>query len=605
MITTDILIVFVILMGSVYMFATERLPVDVVAIIAMSLLVISGVLSPQQGVSGFSNQATITVAAMFILSAALFRSGAVVGIGNRMARLFQYNFWVGIIATMVVVGLISAFINNTPVVAIFIPILVSAAARSGHSVAKMLLPLSYASMFGGVCTLIGTSTNILVSGIAAESGLPPFSMFELTRMGAIFFGVGLVYMLTIGIHLIPGRKVESGLMKKFGMGDYVTEIVLLKEAPSVGKTIINSPLVRQLEIDILEVTRKSRQHFYMPGPEFLLEEGDILKVRCDVEKIGSLKKRHGIALKSDLKFQQEGLEVAVAEDEEKMAIVEAVVAPNSNFEGKTLKEIGFRQKYGATVLAIRHRGEVMHDKIASTVLRAGDTLLIEAEKDKLPMLQQLEFRGRNTFLIVSEIGLPKFRTSKRWIVVLTLVGIILLASLEILPIMVAAIAGSMFLVVTRCISMEEAYTAIDWKVIFLLAGAISLGVALDVTGAARLLSGLLIDLVGALGPVAIVSVLYLVTSLLTETMSNNASAVLLAPIAIATSVELGLDARPFLMAITFAASSSFMTPVGYQTNTMIYGVGGFKYTDFLRVGTPLNLIFWLLATFFIPVLFPF
>ena len=602
--TLEIAIVLAVLLGAVIMFATERYPVDVVAIIAMSVLVVSGVISPAQGVSGFSNSATITVAFMFVLSTALFKSGAVVNIGNRIAQLFKYNFWVGILATMVTVGVISAFINNTPVVAIFIPILVGAAAQSKLSLAKMLMPLSFASMFGGVCTLIGTSTNILVSGIAADNGLEPFSMFEMSRMGLIFFGVGLLYMMLIGIRLIPDRGVDEGLMKKFGMGDYLTEIVLLSNAPSAGKTIIDSPLVKKLDIDILEVNKKG-QLYINPSGDLMLEEGDILKVRCNVEKVKALKEREGIALKSDLKFKSPEEIAENKQVDERVAIVEAVIAPNSPFEGKTVKQLNFRQRYGATVLAIRHRGELMRDKVANTVLRAGDTLLIEVEKNHLPNLQRLELRGRNTFLIVTEVDLPEYRKDKMLTVVLTLVGVIMLASLNVMPIMMAAIIGSMFLVVTRCITMEEAYLAIDWKVIFLLAGAISLGVALDTSGAAALISSFLIGMVGSLGPVAIVSVLYIVTSLLTESMSNNASAVLLAPIAIAASVAMEVDARPFLMAIAFAASSSFMTPVGYQTNTMIYGVGSYRFADFLRVGAPLNFIFWLLATLLIPYFFPF
>jgi len=605
MFTLEIGIVLVVLLGAVILFATERYPVDVVAIIAMSVLVVTGIITPEQGVSGFSNSATITVAAMFILSAALFKSGAVVGIGKKMAQLFKFNFWIGIFVLMVTVAAISAFINNTPVVAIFIPILAGAAASSNKSLGKMLMPLSFASMFGGLCTLIGTSTNILVSGIAADHGLEPFAMFEMTKMGLIFFGAGLVYMMVVGIHLIPNRGDSGGLVKKFGMGEYLTEIVLLHNAPSVGKTINNSPLVKLLEIDILEVNKKG-QHYIMPSGDMLLEEGDILKVRCDVEKIKTLKERQGIALKTDVKFNE--LKSKIKEknnDQDKLVLVEAVVATNSHFEGKTVKQLGFRQRYGATVLAIRHRGEVMRDKVATTILRSGDTLLIEVDRDKLPFLQQLQLRGRNTFLIVSEVGFPKFRKDKIYTVVLTMATIIALASLEILPIMVAAIIGCMFLVVTKCISMEEAYTAIDWKVIFLLAGAMSLGVALDNSGAAVLLSGFLIDLVGEWGPSAIVSVLFLITSLLTSAMSNNASAVLLAPIAIAAAIAMEVDPRPMLMAITFAASSSFMTPVGYQTNTMIYGAGGFKFADFIRVGTPLNVIFWLLATFLIPVFFPF
>ncbi len=602
--TLEIGIVLVVLLGAVIMFATERFPVDVVAIVAMSVLVVSGVITPAQGVSGFSNSATITVAFMFVLSAALFKSGAVVNIGNRIAQLFQYNFWLGIFVTMITVGVISAFINNTPVVAIFIPILVGAAAKSKLSLAKMLMPLSFASMFGGVCTLIGTSTNILVSGVAAENNLEPFSMFEMTKMGLIFFVVGLTYMMTIGIRLIPDRGTDESLIKKFGMGDYLTEIVLLENAPSAGKTIAGSPLVKNLDIDILEVKKRNGHTFIMPSGDLVLEQGDILKVRCNVEKIRALKEREGIALKSDAKFKP-AEEVTGNVQDDGVIFVEAVLAPNSPFEGKSLKQLDFRQRYGATVLAIRHRGELMRDKVANTILRAGDTLLIEVEQDHLQNLQQLELQGRNTFLIVTEVDLPKYRKDKMLTVVLTLVGVIAMASLEVMPIMMAAIVGSMFLVLTRCITMEEAYTAIDWKVIFLLAGAISLGVALDVSGTAKLISLFLIDVIGFLGPAAIVSALYVVTSLMTESMSNNASAVLLAPIAIATSVELGVDARPFLMAIAFAASSSFMTPVGYQTNTMIYGVGSYRFADFMRVGAPLNIIFWILATFLLPVFFPF
>ena len=602
--TLEIVIVLIVLLGAVVMFATERIPVDVVAIVAMSVLVVSGVLTPQQGVSGFSNSATITVAFMFILSTALFKSGAVVGIGNRIAVLFKYNFWIGIFVTMLTVGVISAFINNTPVVAIFIPILVGAAAQSKLSIAKMLMPLSFASMFGGVCTLIGTSTNILVSGVAAENNLEPFSMFEMTKMGLIFFGVGLLYMMLIGIRLIPDRGVDEGLMKKFGMGDYLTEIVLLENSASVGKSIKESPLVKKLDLDILEVNRKGNA-FIMPSEDLILERSDVLKVRCNVEKIKALKEREGIALKSDAKFKSLDELAGDKKKDSRIVFVEAVIAPNSPFEGRTVKELSFRQKYGATVLAIRHRGELMRDKVVATQLRAGDTLLIEVDKDHLQNLQQLELRGRNTFLIVSEVDLPEYRRDKMFTVVVTMIGVIALASFNILPIMMAAIIGSMVLVLTRCISMEEAYLAIDWKVIFLLAGALSLGVAMDVSGTASLISHSLIEISGSLGPMAILSVLYIVTMILTGTMSNNASAVLLAPIAIAASVELNVDARPFLMAITFAASSSFMTPVGYQTNTMIYGVGGYRFMDFMRVGIPLNVIFWILATFLIPYFFPF
>jgi di/tricarboxylate transporter len=598
MFTLDIIIVLVVLILAIILFATEKLSVDVVALLVMTILIITGILTPEEGVSGFSNSATITVAGMFILSAALFKSGAVVGLGNKLAQLFQHNFWVAIFATMATVGLVSAFINNTPVVAIFIPILAGAAIKSNNSLSKMLMPLSFASMFGGLCTLIGTSTNILVSGIAVEHGMKPFSMFEMTKMGLVFFAIGLVYMILIGIRLIPKRQESNGLVQKFGMGDYLTEIILLASARSVGMKIMDSPLTKNMDIDILEINREG-QRYFMPGAQMVLLEGDILKVRCALDKVKELKEREGIVLKSDMKFKDADIE------SENIILVEAVIAPNSEFEGKTVKQISFRQRFGATVLAIRHRGEIMREKVANTVLRSGDTLLIEAQKDKLDMLKQLQLHGRNTFLIVSEVGFENFKTDKIIYVVSTLIAIIAIASFNILPIMVAALIGCIFLIITNCINMEEAYRAIDWKVIFLLAGAMSLGVAMETSGAAMLLSKYLVLGAGSWGPTAIVSFLYIITVLITSVMSNNASAVLLAPIAIATAVAMDVDARPFLMAITFAASSSFMTPIGYQTNTMIYGAGKYKFMDFVKVGGPLNLIFWIVATLLIPVFFPF
>ncbi len=597
MISFEIGAVLVILVIAIVLFATEKFPVDVVALLIMSTLIVLGVVSPAEGVSGFSNSATITVAAMFILSSALFRSGAVVKLGLFMAKLFKINFWLGIFLLMVVVAFVSAFINNTPVVAIFIPILASAAATTNKPLAKMLMPLSYASMFGGVCTLIGTSTNILVSGIAVEHNLEPFGMFEMSKLGLLFFVAGIVYMMAVGIHLIPNRKTEIDLVQKFGMGDYLTEIILLDNAPSVGKMIKDSPLQKKLEIDVIEIKRHG-QRFFMPADTMVLEKGDTLKVRCNVEKIKTLQEREGISLKTSLKLQGDI-------ESEEMVLLEAVIAPNSNFEGKTIKQIDFKNTYGATVLAIRHRGEIMRDNVANTVLRAGDALLIEAKNEQLNFLRQLEYQGKNTFLIVTQVGLPNFRKEKIIPVLFTMLSIIVLASLNILPIMVAALLGCVFLVITRSITMEEAYQAIDWKVIFLLAGAMSLGVAMDNSGSAELISTVLIDIVGNWGPTAVVSVLFLITSVLTGVMSNNASAVLLTPIAIAAAVSMDVDARPFLMSITFAASSSFMTPVGYQTNTMIYGVGNFRFMDFIRVGTPLNIIFWIIATFMIPILFPF
>jgi di/tricarboxylate transporter len=593
MLSVEILFVLVLLTIAVLLFATEKLPVDMVALIVMSSLLLSRIITVEEGISGFSNTATVTVAAMFVLSAGLFKSGAVNFIGSLLARIGKASFWSALLAVMLTIGVISAFINDTAAVAIFMPIVVGLGRDIKVSPSKLLMPLSFASMFGGVCTLIGTSTNILVSSIAAKHGQPPFSMFEFSKLGVIMFVIGALYMMLVGVRMIPGRRSPGDLTQTFGMGDYLTEIILLPEAESVGKKVKDSPLVHDLDIDIIEIYRENRP-LPIPGPDAVLEANDLLRVRCNVEKIRQLEERAGIVLKSGLKWRDEDLQSSEA------VLVEAVIAPNSSLEGKSLKESNFRAVFGATALALRHRGTIMHERLGTTPLRAGDALLIEARRDWLESLKR-----NPAFVIVSEVGLPEFRKHKILPAVLIITGVIAAAATNTLPIAASAIIGCVLMVLTGCITLEESYEAIEWQVIFLLAGVLTLGIALEKTGAAQLISSFLIKSIGSLGPVALVSAFYLLTSLLTETMSNNATAALLAPIAIVTAESLGIDSRPLLMAVTFAASASFMTPVGYQTNTLIYGPGQYRFTDFLRIGGPLNILFWVLATLLIPLFWPF
>jgi di/tricarboxylate transporter len=586
--TFEIVLVLAILAGAVACFVSERLPVDLVALLVLSALLASGVLTPTQAVSGFSNTATVTVAAMFVLSTGLARTGAVNLLGRRLAMVGRLGLRPTLLALMVLIGVISAFINNTAAVAIFLPIVLGLSRDMGVSPSKLLIPLSFASMFGGVCTLIGSSTNILVSSIAEQHGQPPFGMFELSRLGLLLFAAGSLYMLTAGVRIVPNRRAGADLAQSYGMGDYLTEILVLPESPAVGRPLRESPLVRDLDLDVLEIQRGGRPLAHA-GAETVLAADDVLRVRCDLQKIRRAEQQDGIVLKPGLKWRDED------SPSSRTALLEAVIAPGSALEGRTLKEAGFRQIYGGTALAIRHRGEVMRERLKTTRLRSGDVLLVEIRRDRL------EFWKRNPdFVIVSEVGFDEPRRDKLLLAVAIVAGVVASAAVDLLPIMGSAILGSVLLVLTRCITLEEAYKGIEWRVIFLLGGILPLGIALETTGAARLLSSLLVDTIGAWSPVALVSAFYLLTSLLTEAMSNNATAALLAPIAIGTAAELGVDPRPFLMAVTFAASASFMTPVGYQTNTLIYGPGQYRFTDFLRVGAPLNLLFWLLATLLIP-----
>ncbi len=589
----EVIFVIAVLLFAVYLFVTEKLPVDLVALLVMALLLVSSIITPAEGFAGFSNSATVTVASMFILSAGLFRTGAVNFLGDLVNVLFKRNFWIAMFIVMVLVAVLSAFINNTPVIAIFLPILLGVARATRISASKILMPISFASMFGGVCTLIGTSTNILVSSIAEKRGLRPFSMFEFAPLGLIMFAVGTVYLLLFGIRLIPDRRGEGDLTESFHLDEYLTEIVLLHGAASVGQRIKNAPLVHDLDITIVEV-RRDGERFQQPTGEFLLRGNDVLIVRCDLEKIRALQEREGVQFRPQVKWGDDSLTT------EDYRLVEAVVGPNSSLVGSNLKLTNFRENYGATVLAIRHHGELLREKLSETRFSGGDLLLLEIHSDRLNALK----RSRD-LIITSEQNTVEFRRSKVLIALVIVVGVIAAASLNMAPIVVSSAVGAILLILTKCITLDEAYQAIEWKIIFLLAGVLSLGVALESSGAARLISSNLVTTVGSIGLIALVSAFYILTSVLTEMMSNNATAALLAPIAIATAAALGVNPQPFLVAVTFAASASFMTPVGYQTNTMIYGPGQYKFIDFVKVGTPLNIIFWILATFLIPVFWEF
>ncbi len=589
----QIVIVLIVLALAIYLFVTEKLRVDVIALLVMSILLVSGIITPSQGLAGFSNTATVTVAAMFILSQGLFKTGAVNFIGTFVNRIFERGFWVGIIVVMILVGFMSAFINNTPVIAIFLPIILGVAKETGFSASKMLMPISFASMIGGLCTLIGTSTNILISSIATEQGIAPFTMFEFAPLGIIMFVVALLYLGLVGIRLIPDRRVEGDLSESFALTEYITEIVILEDSISDGKKIREAPLVLDLDIAILEI-RRGQQTIHQPGPNTVLKANDLLLVRCDLDSIRAMQEQEGIDLRPQAKWGDASL------TPEDFKLLEVVVDPNSSLTGQRLRDSRFRENFGATVLAIRHKGRLIHEKLSDTILTAGDLLLVEIHQERLSA-----FTRSGDFIITSESAKVEFRKSKVAFAVAIVVGVVLAASLNFAPIVVAAVIGAVLMVLLGCLTMEESYTAIDWKIIFLLAGILSLGVALDSSGAAALIASNVVSSVGSFGNIALVSVFYVMTVLLTSAMSNNATGALLAPIAIATAASVGVDPRPFLMAIVFAASASFMTPIGYQTNTMIYGPGQYKFIDFIKVGTPLNIILWIIATILIPIIWPF
>lgn len=591
--TLDMAIVLMVLLGAIILFAVDRFPADLVAMLVMVSLLLSGVVTPQEGLAGFSNPATVTVGAMFVLSAALFRSGALSFVGRLLLWVGRRSESVALVVVMIGIGAISAFVNNTAAVAIFLPVIIGFARMVKVSPSKLLMPLSFASMFGGVCTLIGTSTNLLVSSIAEQHGQPPIGMFEMSSLGLIFFAAGFVYMLAVGVRLIPERRVEMDLTEQYRMGEYLVDIILGEKAASIGTRLAESPIVKELDIEVLDLMRNGVRTT-RPSPDTVLQAGDQLRARTSVERIAAMQERQGITLVPKAKW-------ADAEtDDASLSLVEVVIAPFSTLEGRSMRDVRFAERFGAIVLAIRHRGRLLHYKLHDMNLGAGDALLLEMPHDRVELLQ----RDPN-FVLVSEPALPRYRKQKIIPAVLIMAGVVAAATVGVVPILVSALAGSVLMILAGCITLEEAYHAVEWKVIFLLAGVLTLGVALEKTGAADLLSGFLVNWIGVLGPFAVLAGFYLLTSLLTEAMSNNATAVLLAPVAIATADAMAISPRPLLMAVAFAASSSFMTPVGYQTNTLIFGPGNYRFSDFTRVGAPLNLMFWILATLLIPVFWPF
>lgn len=589
----DILIVFGLLIVAIFLFSYEKIPFDITALILLSILLVTGILTPEEGFSGFSNSATITIAAMFILSEGIRRTGALNDVSDYFATLGQKNPSIGLLIIMAIIGGISGFINNTAAVAIFIPVVISVSREMEVSASQLLMPLSFASMFGGVCTLIGTSTNILVSSIAQEQGMSAFNMFEFAPMGIIFFIVGFIYMFTIGNKLIPDRRGEGDLTQDYEMQQYLTDLIIEDNSEWIGQPINEAPIVKDLDLDLLRVFKESGRSDYKQSTT-RLKSGDVLRIRGGVNEIHKLLRREDVSLKPTKQWYDVDLRHGTD------ALVEAIVAPNSSLEQKTIGEVDFLERFGAVVLAIRHHGELQQEELSDVQLEGGDSLLLSMSKDRIR-----EMQNDASFVVASEVDVERYRSDKMPLAVCILGMVVGLAAFGILPIVITAVIGVILMNLTGCLTTEEAYNAVNWKVIILLGGIIPLGTAMEKTGAAHLLSETVINYLGSMGPTAIVSGFFLLSMMLTNLISNQATAVLLAPIAIDTASSIGVSAEPLLMAVTFAASLSFMTPVGYQTNTMIYGAGQYKFTDFTKVGTPLNIIFWILGTIFIPIFWPF
>ncbi|MBK9148747.1 MAG: SLC13 family permease [Flavobacteriales bacterium] len=581
------------------LFISEKLSIDLVALMIAAVLVATGVISPAEGLSGFSDPATLTVAFMFVLSAAIVRSGALATLGPRLSERFRQNKVSGLLVLMALAGGISPFVNNTPIVAVFIPVAVQMARSANMHPGQLLIPLSFATIFGGTVTLIGTSTNIVVSGLSTQLGSGSIGMFQLAPMGLVLLVVGILYMVLFGRKLLPADPTQTDAKERYGMGGYLTEVELLPGTRFVGKRIMDSALVRELEMDIIEIVRGEKR-FVLPPGDMVLEAGDMLKVRCDVERIKALKDRANISVKTAMHLAGDDLRARGT------TLVELVITAASPLNGVSLREADMIRTYRAVPLAVRHREDVVHERLHDTVLRSGDVVLAEVKSHYLTTLKEMERSPDAPFAILAEQeGIAEFDRKRFFIGVAVVLGVVLVSSLTTVPVVLAALVGVILVALTGCLTMKEFYESIDWKVIFLMAGAFSLGHGMHKSGLDALIAGKAVSVLQPFGPVAVLAGVYFITMMLTEMVSNTATAALVTPIAIGIAQQIGASPTPFIMAVCFAASASFMTPIGYQTNAMVYTAGQYKYIDFMRVGLPLSLIFFVLAVALIPLIYPF
>ena len=581
-----------VVIAAMILFIVGRLQVDVIAMCTLASLLVLGLINPDQALYGFANPATATVAAMFVLSAGLVRTGLVQWLSHHLHELAGKGEARLLLILCLTIAALSAFLVNTATVAIFIPVATVLAMNRRISASRVLMPLSFASQFGGVCTLIGTSTNILVNSIAVSQGMKPFGLFEFAPLGFVMSTVGIIYLITIGRRFLPTRKVSTQQVDKYRLSDYLAELRVAEKSPLIGETWDKRKGFRDAKVNLIKILRGDRA---MSRPSRTkIREGDILLIHGDVDKLLSMKESLGLGIQANVTMDDREL------SSDKVHLIEVLIPPRSSLVGRTLQTSGFLRRYGCVVLAVQRRGKILRDLLIDIRLDSGDTLLLQENKEDVPRLLK-----SSDVVVTNELTDLYLRKDRAVIALLVFLGVLTLTALKIIPILIAALIGAVGMVLGRCLTIEEAYQAVDWKVVFLLGGIIPLGLALEQSGAARWLAHSLLAPFAGSGPLAILAVLYLSTAILTEVMSNNASAVILSPIALSLALSLNIDPRPFLVAITFAASTSFATPVGYQTNTMVYAPGGYRFTDYTRVGGPLNLIFWVVAVFFIPMLWPF
>ncbi len=590
----DVWIISFILLATLYLLITEKISVDLTAIGIMVLLVVTRLLTPKEAVSGFANPAVITVAAMFIVSKGMMRTGGIEFLGRKVTQIAKSNLNAALALILCTVAIASAFINNTPVVILFIPVVMAMCCELGLSPSKFLIPVSYASILAGTCTLIGTSTNIIISDLSFEYGYDKLTMFELSIIGVPIAIFGIIFLLIAAPRILPSLANPICQLKDSDHRKYLAELRIGPTSKHVSRHPSEVFKTRYPDIDILELV--SNDQIYHPERDKnLISSGDTLLVKGSLNNLVEILHEDGV----ELPMSEKGLLLGAQKDPP--IVVELLISPGSSMKGQRLHQTKLADDPSVNIIAVKRTNLHMSEKqIHDVKLKTGDTLLIWCHGSTLNSL-----RTDTDYVIIEDVYEEIIHKRKAWWSIINFVCMIGTATLGLADIMTCALTAAFLMIITGCLQMRDAYRAIQGDVLLLIAGTIALGVAMQKTGASELYAGAFLGLFSGMSPNVVLGGIIVLTSISTQILSNNATAVLLLPIAISTAVSIGVDPKPFIIGVCIGASACFATPMGYQTNLMVFVPGGYSFRDYMKLGVPLNIFVVIAGTLLIPVFWPF
>lgn len=608
--TQPIATVLIILLVALVLFATEKIPIDIVTILLVIGLVLTGTLDVSEAFAGFGNDIVITIAGLFVLTGGLVKTGVVDLVGRRLHRIAGGNEFKLTALVMFTAAACASVMKNTTTTAMFVPVVLGIAHRARVQPSKLLMPLAFGAILGGTCTLIGTSTNLAVSGALAKLGhggelaahygvspgaLAPFSMFELTPVGIAIVAVGMLYMLAVGLRLLPARGLgDESLVDQYQMREYISEVIVLEDSPLVGHTLAEGNLSEMLDLTVIGILR-GKQGRLPPRGEEVLQSGDLLLVQGRMDDILRVKEEAGIEIRPDFELSAHDLERGGGE------LYEVMVLRGSDLTNRTLRSLNFRDRYDLTVLAINRHGMALLTKLSTVTLRFGDVLLVQGEKS---CVERLTSDG-HVLMLEGELGAKRERADKRVWAGLAFVVFLSFSVMHLpqVPLAVAVLFGVLILLASRAVVLQEVYDLIDWRLIVLIAGMISFGTAMEKTHADQYLADIIVNNFSSYGGLAVLAGFFAMTVALTQPMSNQAAALVVLPIAVKTALALGLNPRTFAVAVTYAASCSFLTPLE-PACVLIYTPGRYRFLDFVKVGSILTIAVFAIVMLLVPYFWP-